>query len=359
MSRPSENKSATGETDVHTSDSGRRVTINDVARIAGVSKKTVSRVINDSPLVREETRLKVKEIIRVHGFRPDPQARALAFRRSWIVCLAYDNPNPQYVVNMQRGILDVLDGTDYQLALQPIDRSSDHDRDRIHRFVESNRPAGVILTPSVSEDDELARALDAQGCHYVRVASYNVDTPERTVRTHDAEGAAEAARHLTALGHTRIAHIHGPNSFRSAHERLAGFRRGLGEYGLVLQRDLTIESGYTFESGKQAADQLLRLDDPPTAIFAGNDEMAMGAYVASRNAGLVIPRDVSIVGFDDGPMAARMWPPMTSVLLPIRDMGNEAAQCLLNTVNAGPERPRREFTPTMSIRGSTAPPRES
>ena len=257
---------------------------------------------------------------------------------------------------MQRGILDALDGTDYQLVLQPIDRSSEADRDKIRRFVETNRPTGFIMPPSVSEDDALAEMLDAAGCHYVRIASFEVDTLEKTVRTHDAEGAANAARHLGSLGHTRIAHIHGPASFRSAHERLAGFRRGLGEFGLVLLDELTVEAGYTFDSGLSAATRLLNMDDRPTAIFAGNDEMAIGAYTAARNAGLDLPDDLSIVGFDDTPMAARMWPPMTSVLLPIREMGKEAANTLLHAVTGGQPRPRREFTPTINVRRSTAPP---
>lgn len=340
-------------------DQRSRVTINDIARIAKVSKKTVSRVINNSPLVREETRKRVKEIIAEYGFTPDPQARALAFRRSWLICLAYDNPSPQYVVNMQRGILDALEGTDYQLVLQPIDRADQDYRDRIRRFVESNRPTGVIMPPSVSEDDELAGMLGDLGCNYVRIASYEVDIPERTVRTHDAEGAAQAARHIAQLGHRRIGHIHGPRSFRSAHERLFGFRSGLAEFGLELDETLTVEGRYNFDSGVEAADQLLNRADRPTAIFAGNDEMAIGIYTSARKAGLRVPDDLSIVGFDDTPMAARMWPPMTSVLLPIRNMGREAAESLLNTVNGDSRRERTAFTPTIVVRSSTSPPNQS
>lgn len=335
---------------------GGRITINDIARMANVSKKTVSRIINNSPLVREETRARVKAIIAETGFTPDPQARALAFRRSFLIGMVYDNPSPQYVVNMQRGILDALDGTDYQLVLQPVDRADLTYRDRVRRFVEQHRPTGLIMPPSVSEDGELAELLMTLGCDYVRIASVELDQPARMVRTHDAEGAAQAARHLAGLGHKRIAHIHGPRSFRSAHERLFGFRDGLTEFGLELAAELTVEAGYTYDSGVQAADQLLARAKRPTAIFAGNDEMAIGIYTSARKAGLRVPDDLSIVGFDDTPMAARMWPPMTTVRLPIRDMGREAAESLLHAVLGQGNRRRKSFTPEIVVRGSTGIP---
>ncbi len=331
-----------------------KVTINDVARLANVSKKTVSRVINDSPLVREETRERVKAVIAAHSYAPDPQARALAFRRSFLVGMVYDNPSPQYVVNMQRGILDTLEETSFQLVLRPCDRSDPKFHQKIRTFVEQQRPYGVILPPSVSEDERLAKMLRQLGCAYVRIASVELDQPSQMVRTFDTEGAAQAARHIAELGHTKIAHIHGPQSFRSAHERLRGFREGLAERGLKLDRAMTIEGAYTFESGVLCAEKLFRRKEKPTAIFAGNDEMAVGVYQAARLAGLDVPTDVSIVGFDDAPMAARIWPPMTTVRLPIREMGRAAAKLLIQAEQAA--RPI-SFYPEIVVRQSTAAPR--
>jgi LacI family transcriptional regulator len=333
-----------------------RVTISDIARIANVSKKTVSRVINDSPLVREDTREHVKAIIEQYGFAPDPQARALAFRRSFLVGMAYDNPSPQYVVNMQYGILDALEGSEYQLVLQPVDRADPEYQGRIRRFVERHRPIGLIMPPSVSEDEAIAEMLRALGCDYVRIASFELDAPQHTVRTRDAEGAAQAARHLARLGHTRIAHIHGPKTFRSAHERLLGFRRGLAEFGLELRDDMTLEAGYTFDTGVQTADNLLSRARRPTAIFTGNDEMAIGVYASAQKAGMSVPEDLSIVGFDDTPMAARIWPQLTTVRLPIREMGREAARCLLNRAAGEPYKPNKCFTPEIVVRQSTTKP---
>lgn len=333
-----------------------RVTINDIARLAEVSKKTVSRIINKSPLVSEDTRQRVEAIIKQHGFEPDPQARALAFRKSFLIGLAYDNPSPQYVVNMQRGILDQLINTDYQLVLQPVDRTVAGYQDAIRKFVERHRPAGMIMPPSVSEDDSLAAMLDEMRCDYVRIASVELDEPSRMIRTQDSEGAAQAARHLAQLGHTRIAHIHGPRSFRSAHERLYGFRSGLAEFGLELGKGMTLEAGYTFDTGVQAADNLLSRTNRPTAIFAGNDEMAIGIYTAARKAGLSVPDDLSIVGFDDTPMASRIWPQMTTVRLPIREMGRAAAQRLLTQLSGVSARTTTQFMPEIVIRQSTARP---
>ncbi|MEL6727087.1 MAG: LacI family DNA-binding transcriptional regulator [Pseudomonadota bacterium] len=330
-----------------------KVTINDIARLANVSKKTVSRVLNDHPIVRAETRANVKKIMAEQGYAPDPQARALAFRRSFLIALAYDNPNPQYVVNMQRGILDQLDGTDFQLVLHPVDRNALDALEKMKRFVERHRPAGVIMPPSVSEDQSMCDMLSAQDCPYVRIASLDLDAPEHMVRTHDADGAAQAARHLASLGHQRIAHVHGPRSFRSAHERLAGFRAGLIEFGLELEESLTIEAGYTFESGARAANQLLTLANRPTAIFAGNDEMAIGIYTSARKLGLSIPKDLSIIGFDDTPMASRIAPALTTVRLPIRDMGAEAADSLMRLIKGAQVAENKSFLPEIIVREST------
>jgi LacI family transcriptional regulator len=332
-----------------------KVTINDIARLANVSKKTVSRVINDSPLVRDETRQKVKLIISEHGFAPDPQARALAFRRSFLIALIYDNPSPQYVVNMQRGILDTLEGTSFQLIVRPCDRSDPHFHSKLRSFIEQQNLFGAILPPSVSEDQRLAEILTAAGCPYVRIASVVLDEPRSMIKTHDSEGAAAAARHIATLGHTRIAHIRGPSTFRSSHERLRGFEEGLAEFGLALDPKLVLEGGYTFESGVACAGQLLERppNARPTAVFAGNDEMAVGVYQAARRAGFGVPEDLSIVGFDDTPMASRIWPPLTTVRLPIRDMGKAAAALLVHEQGVSPS--LVSFTPEIIVRQSTAP----
>ncbi len=342
---------------------GKRATINDIARLANVSKKTVSRVINDSPFVRGETREKINAIIAELGFAPDPQARGLAFRRSFLIGMIYDNPTPQYVVNMQQGILDAMKGTSFELVIRPCNRQDPHFLSDMRNFVERQKLFGVIMPPSVSEDERLIEILDELECPYVRIASIALDEPQSMVVTHDNVGGNAAARHLAELGHTRIAHISGPSLFRSAHERRRGFVEGLASAGLKLAPEYNREAAYTFETGVEHAAALLAMTPRPTAIFCGNDEMAAGVYMAARDAGLVIPRDLSVVGFDDSAMASRMYPLLTSVRLPIHDMGEMAAAKLIATTPRAPPPPaagrdHRGLRTTLVVRESTAAPLE-
>lgn len=338
---------------------GKPATINDIARIAGVSKKTVSRVINTSPFVKGETRARVEAVIAELGFTPDPQARGLAFRRSFLVGMIYDNPSPNYVVNMQQGVLDGVRGSGLELVVHPCNRGADSFLADVQGFVVRQKLFGVVLPPSVSEDDRVIAILKQADCPYVRIASVSLDEPANMVVTNDSRGAAEAARHLAELGHRRVAFISGPTTFRSSHERGRGFREGLAEHGVTLDEAYVRQGAYTFESGVEAAESLLAMPSPPTAIFAGNDEMAIGVMKAARDRGLDVPGDLSIVGFDDLPMASRVWPNLTTVRLPIRDMGRMAAEKL--TARSRGLDPatlsQPEVIPSLVVRQSTAGPR--
>jgi LacI family transcriptional regulator len=354
--KPARSAAAPGESSRGKVTSRAKLTITDIAHLAGVSKKTISRVINQEPYVNKKTRARVEAIIAEQGYRPDPQARGLAFRRSFLVGLIHDNPNSQYVENVHLGILDALASRGYELVIRPCDRRSPTFLDDMRGFVERLRLFGVVLTPSVSEDDRLAKLLESADCPYVRITCAALDTPARLVLTHDWHGAAAAARRLAELGHRRIAYISGPPLFRSSHERREGFVGGLAEYGLELAPDLTILGAYTYESGLARGRELLARPDRPTAIFAGNDEMASGVYGAAHDLGLRIPDDISIIGFDDAPIATRMWPAMTSVRLPVREMGKAAAEKLFVKPKDAANAPAAEFTPTLIERQSTAPP---
>lgn len=336
---------------------GKRATINDVAHRAQVSKKTVSRVINQSPFVRQDTRERVNAVIKELDFVPDPQARGLAFRRSFLVGLIYDQPSPTYVVNMQQGVLDALRGSGLELVVHPCNRNSETLLEDIRSFVERQRLFGVIMPPSVSEDDRVIDLLRGLNCPYVRIASVSLDEPGVMVVTNDWIGAAEAARHLADLGHRRIALVRGLALFRSSTVRGQGFLDALAERGIPMDPAYDIQGGYTFESGVEAGHALLSLPQPPTAIFTLNDDMALGVMQAARDRGLELPRDLSVVGYDDLPMAARVWPNLTSVRLPIRDMGRMAAEKLLAPMRgvdpAKLEQP--EVRPALVIRRSAIP----
>ncbi|WP_022673332.1 LacI family DNA-binding transcriptional regulator [Novosphingopyxis baekryungensis] len=308
---------------------GSKPTINDVARVAGVSKKTVSRVINKSPLLSEKTRTHVEKVIGELGYVPNPQARALALRRNFIIAVIHDNPNAQFLVSVQKGILDALADSEFGLMVQPIDRMSPTIEDDLRGFFERQRPYGVVLLPPVSERDAIAELCREFGCRYVRMGSVKLDAPEYTVTSNDREAVCEAVRYLIAKGHRRIALIEGPEGFTSPRERRAGFEQAMAEAGLEVDGALVQPGLYTFESGVDAAERLVTLDPRPTAIFACNDEMAIGAMIAARRSGLMIPEDLSIVGFDDTPLSSHVWPSLTTVRWPIVEMAYAAARKLI------------------------------
>ena len=332
-----------------------KATINDVARLAGVSKKTVSRIINHSPLVRAETREKVTALMTELGYRPDPLARGLAFRRSFLIGMVYDNPNAQYIVNMQYGALEGLRGSGFELVVHPCDSKSEDYIEGVRHFVLQQRLHGVILVPRVSEDQALVDMLKEVGCRYARIAAVSLDETARMIATNDRQGAIEAANYLESLGHRHLGLITGPKRYLSARERGAGFLDALARRGVKVPAAYVAEGGYTFESGVSCAEQLLALTPRPTAIFALNDEMAAGVYKAAQKLGLSIPEDLSIVGFDDRPLASRLWPSLTTVRLPIRDMGLHATALLL--AEPGSPKSAPVITPHLVARESCQPPR--
>jgi LacI family transcriptional regulator len=258
---------------------------------------------------------------------------------------------------MQQGILDAVRGSGFELLVHPCDRSSPTFLADVRGFVERQKLFGVVMPPSVSEDDRVAKLLSELDCPYVRIAGIPLDEPDSSLVTHDRHGGYQAARHLVELGHRVVAHISGPETFRSAHERRAGFRDGLAEGGVTLDDAYAVEGRYTFDSGVACARRLFALQPRPTAIFTGNDEMAAGVYQAAREAGLAIPADLSVVSYDDSPTAPRLFPPLTSVRLPIREIGKVAAQMLLRDPDAEPPSAPSEFEPTLIVRESAAPPR--
>ncbi|MBN8814398.1 MAG: LacI family DNA-binding transcriptional regulator [Sphingomonas sp.] len=337
-------------------------TINDVARIAGVSKKTVSRVINRSPLLNDDTRKRVEDVIGQLGYIPNPQARALALRRNFLIGLVHGNPNAQTVMNVQQGMLEAIQDTEFEMVVRPVDRGSPTMLDDLRHFLERQRLFGVLLMPPISENDSVAKLCDAIGCRYVRMGSAMLDRPENMVASNDREAVRTAVDYLIEQGHRRIGLIAGPHGFRSAQERRLGFEEALRNAGIPLPRSMIAEGTYRFESGMVAAERLLDLVPRPTAIFSSNDEMAAGVIHAAHQRGLEVPRDLSVIGFDDTPIAAHMWPPLTTVRWPIASMARSAALKMItgiadNDDNDAVQEPSM-FLSTLIRRASVAPPTE-
>jgi LacI family transcriptional regulator len=258
---------------------------------------------------------------------------------------------------MMEGVLDAVRNTEYEVVVHPCDRKKPDFVAGVRRFAERQKLRGAILLPPVSENDELTHALSSADCAYVRITYTVLDDPARIVISNDRLAVAEVANYLISLGHKRIGYIAGPPGFRSAVERLAGFREALAARSIPFPDELIVEGGYTYESGVAGGEKLLALNPRPTAIFASNDEMAAGVYRVANRLGLSIPGDLSIVGFDDGPLASRLLPSLTTIRLPIRELGRIAATKILHPEAAGGTHAMvTPLEPHLVIRDSCQPP---
>ncbi|MDT0602514.1 LacI family DNA-binding transcriptional regulator [Thalassotalea castellviae] len=314
------------------------VTINDVARLSGVSKRTVSRVINRSPAVGEATREKVLKIIAEVNFSPDKQARGLASSRSYLLGLIYDNPDALYIDEVQRGALSVCSALGYELVVHPCHSKSPDFIDDCLSFIARSKLDGVIILPPVSENKALAAAIRAANCAYVRLASVDLDDHDNIVVSDEREAMKEMADHLVELGHTDIGFISGPRRYRSSMERMEGFLAELELCKVTLPPERIIEGKNSYESGIECAHQLLGSVDSanssmkkrPTAIVANNDEMAAGVLRVASDLAIKVPEELSVAGFDDNILASRIIPSLTTIKRPVSNMARLAVQKLIN-----------------------------
>ncbi|WP_130618888.1 LacI family DNA-binding transcriptional regulator [Dyella amyloliquefaciens] len=310
-----------------------RARIDDVAKVAGVSPKTVSRVLNNERNVREDTRQRILEAVRSLDYRPHPSARSLAANRSFLVALLYDNPSPSYMMEVQDGVLEACDAQRYSMMLQPLDATSPRFVEQVEKLISERRLDGLILTPPISDHVDLLARLREWGTPFACVAPR--DHSCAGVVLDERRAACEMVVHLASLGHRRIGHITGHPDHGASGWRLDGYRDGLERCSLRYDHRLVVQGHFSFDSGVVAARTMLALASPPTAIFAANDDMAAGVIWAANEAGLLVPRDLSVCGFDDTPMSRQIWPSLTTIHQPCRDMGRIAANQLLRAIREG------------------------
>lgn len=331
-----------------------RVTITDVARAVGTSKKTISRVLNNDPNVSAAMRQSVLAAIAELNYRPLTSARSLATNRSFMIGLLYDNRSPSYIMEVQAGVLEACEAQHYSMMVQPLVSTAADFVERVEDILSRQRPDGLILTPPLTDHPQLLDCLHRNGVPFASIAPRH---PEGCigVMLREREAAAAMVEHLVALGHRRIAHILGDPEHGAGIWRLAGYRDGLARAGLKEDPAYMVQGRFSFESGVAAMRQLLALPQRPTAVFAADDDMAVGAIWAAAEAGVSIPRDISICGFDDTTIATQVWPPLTTVHQPVREMGRRATEELLRRVLNRGEARMVEVDYKMRIRASTAP----
>jgi LacI family transcriptional regulator len=331
-----------------------RATIKDVSRLAGVSIKTVSRVLNNERYVRAETRQKVEAAVKSLSFSPSIAARALAGRRSGQVTLIYDNHSPYYIHQIQDGVWARCQEAGVRLLAQPVDAASPTLAEEIGGLIDETHVDGVILSSPVTDAAAALAELERRRIPFVRISPGTNHALTASVFMDDVQAGDDMTTHLINLGHRRIGFVVGHPNHMASDQRHFGYRKALDRAGIRYEPELVRPGLFDFESGQQAATALLDLASPPTAIFASNDDMAAGVLAIAHARGIDVPGDLSVAGFDDTPLARIVWPPLTTIRQPTRDLAYAAASLLFRE-SGGIE--HRRLQHELVARASTAAPR--
>ncbi|TFI59725.1 LacI family DNA-binding transcriptional regulator [Sphingomonas parva] len=343
----------------------RAVTIKHVAAEAGVSLQTVSRVINDGPNVRDAIKQRVVAAIEKLGYVPSLAARRMGGTRSYLLLAL--NDRDRTIAGWQSG-----DGTDwvdqmllggmlkcaehgYRMIFELVDTHSLHVERELTAALAALHPDGVILTPPHGDNPLITRLLASRHIPFARIGS-DGQAPGFAIQMDDAKAAAAATEHLLLLGHRRIGFITGSRDYSLSVKRLVGYRSAMRGAG-INTRDLVAEGDFTFESGVKGSEALLGLGEPVTAILASSDQMALAALNVARARGLEVPRDLSVVSFDDTPIVRFCAPPLTAIRQPIAPMTATAAELLIRAANGDEIEDGPHVLPfELIVRESTAAP---
>ncbi len=307
----------------------RGTTIHDVARRAGVSPMTVSRVVNGEPNVREATRAVVLAAVKDLRYAPNPAARSLAGAQSARIGLLYSNPSAAYLSEFLLGALDEGSRKSAHLLLEKCEVSSAAaERAAVRRLIDGS-VAGVILPPPVCESHVILSELKKAEIPTVAVATGRFRSDASCVRINDFKAAYEMTRYLLSLGHRRIGFVKGHPNQTASGERWLGFETALREADCKPHAPSMEQGFFSYRSGLEAAEKLIATDPRPTAIFASNDDMAAAVVSVAHRRGLDVPRDLSVVGFDDTAIATTVWPELTTIRQPIASMAEAAIDLLI------------------------------
>jgi LacI family transcriptional regulator len=292
--------------------------MSDVAKAAGVSMKSVSRVINREPNVTEKLRARVQDAIDRLGYVPDLAARSLAGARAFTIGILFDNPSPNYTMKIQTGAYQACRSHNYHLLIENLESTRADVGDQMAAILRNARVDGFILTPPITEC----------GIAIARIAPVSFPGRSPAFAIDDRAAAAEVAEHFWSLGHRRFGIVTGPEDHGAAGTRRAGFLDALKALGNT--RPVMEAPGFfTFDKSIAAGREILSRADRPSAIFAMNDDSAAGVMAAAAQLGLRVPEDISVAGFDDSWIAQSVWPNLTTVYQPIAEMAAAAAEVLI------------------------------
>lgn len=339
----------------------RRATMEDVARAAGVSRTTVSFVLNDSPNtnIPDVTRQRIRQAARDLHYTPNIQALNLAKGRTMMIARIQRQTAEQMSVDaflgeLVRGTIHAIEAEGYHLLLHPAEPGAPYNS-TYGQLIRTRKVDGLIIASPLVDDPEI-KLLQEEGTPIVLHGSTDTaDIP--SVEVDNAQGAYTAMRHLLDLGHRRIGHIsNAPFSYTSSRDRLTGYQQALEDAGIAYDPELVYAGAFTDASGYEPMNRLLDLPEPPSALFVGSDVVALGALDAIHNRGLRIPDDLSVIGFDDVLLGRYLRPPLTTIHLPAYELGREAGIMILRIMSGEPLPSRKVLLPTqLIIRNSTAP----
>lgn len=308
------------------------VTINDVAKAAGLSHMTVSRVINGDKRVRDETKARVEEVIDQLGYIPSPSARALASSNSLRILLIYTSASKSYLSALLIGALEEAGRAGHQVLVEKFDEAqfgSD-----LEAFIKNAlKQAHALILPSPLADDmAIRRLVAAHNWPVCFLSAFSAGTDANRVCIDEKAAALDMMHCLIENGHKRVGFITGAKNHYSSLARLAGYEAALEEAGIVLDEQLVVEGDYTFDGGLPAAEKLLDLDDPPTAIFASNDDMAAAVLSVASRRGIRVPDTLSVAGFDDTPIASSVYPRLATIKQPLDQLAVDAVRQVVDMV---------------------------
>jgi LacI family transcriptional regulator len=336
-----------------------RATMSDVAKTAGVSMKSVSRVVNNEPNVTDKLRAKVQAAIDVLGYVPDFAARSLAGGRTFTIGLLFNDYGdafmPSYYPKLQNGAYHACRKNGYHLLVETVQTDGHDFPQRFEQLLSNMRIDGFLLPPPLADDLRVMDVLDRLAIPYTRVAP-SLELQRAPYVAIDDEAAARImAEHLWSLGHRNIAMVLGREDHAATQSRHRGFRNALAALGCPPISEAA--AGFQFELGIDAARQLMQVETPPTAIFAANDDSAAGVMAGLAQLGLKVPDDVSVAGFDDSWIAVSVWPYLTTIHQPIAEMAAEATNMLIEQNGKASSHGAQLLDFHLVIRGSTAPPK--
>ncbi|WP_417451331.1 LacI family DNA-binding transcriptional regulator [Kordiimonas sp.] len=300
----------------------KNATMSDVARLAGVSMKTVSRVFNNEKYVSEDKKKKILEVAEQLNFRPSLQARGLAGNKSYMVGLFVDEPSGDYISKVLRSVLNRCEDFGCHLVVEVFREQGNEAK--LRQVLNSIRFDAVILSAPICDDTVVLNALRASGVPTARIAPGVEAGDMIKVSIDEFQAAFEMTEHLVNMGHEKIAFVKGDPNHSCSVDRERGYVRAMQSHGLKVKHEMIVPGMFSYASGREAAETLLALDDRPTAIFASNDEMAAGILAVAREKGVAVPEELSIAGFDDDAIATIVSPSLTTVRQPVEEMAGVA-----------------------------------